>query len=81
MKLLKNILIYRKYSKSLDFKPKCKDCKNYIKYIDNGKEIEGLGNCRINGYDSKYGKVYFYSITCRYTELYCGEKGKYFEKI
>ena len=33
MKLLKNILIYRKYSKSLDFKPKCKDCKNYIKYI------------------------------------------------
>ena len=78
MKLLKNITILRNYASSTKFTPKCSDCKNYIKYINNGKEYKGLSTCLINNYSLKSSKVYFYTETCRNTELYCGKEGKFF---
>lgn len=60
--------------------PKCSDCKNYIKHIENGIEHEGLGKCRINGYRLESGPVWFYTVSCRNSDIYCGEKGKFFQK-
>ena len=59
---------------------KCVECKHFIKHIENGKEYDGLGKCRINGYTLKSGPVYFYASSCRNNDIYCGEKGKFFKK-
>ena len=80
MKLLKNIFNFRNYASLTEFTPKCKDCKNNIKHIKNGKEYEYLSTCRINMYmlKNKSCAVYFNSEICRNTENYCGKKGKFF---
>ena len=59
---------------------KCVNCKNFIKHVENGKEYDGLGKCRINGYTLQSGTVYFYASSCRMNDIYCGEKGKFFKK-
>ena len=63
--------------------PKCTDCKNFIKHIENGIKYDELGKCRINGYSFYNEKpVYFYANSCRmeYNEKYCGPNGIFFKK-
>jgi len=64
------------------FKPSCLDCKNYIKHVENGKEYPDLGKCKKNGYylPKLNEQYYFYAVSCRKSELYCGKDGKYFDK-
>lgn len=59
---------------------KCTDCKNFIPYIENNISYDGLGKCRVNGYNLKTGPVYFYASLCRKDKIYCGEKGNFFIK-
>lgn len=79
-------LIMRKISmlkellpKNMDYKD-CKECKNFIKHIENGKEYDGLGKCKINGYTLSDGPTYFYAKSCRNNELYCGKNATFFKK-
>ena len=60
--------------------PKCVDCKNFIKHIENGKEYNGLGKCKINGYSLSSERTHFYAFSCRNNDIYCGKDGKYFSK-
>ncbi len=62
--------------------PKCVDCKNFIKFTSKGKEYDNLGACKKNGYflPNTYVTVNFYANSCRKYDLYCGQKGLYFEK-
>ena len=81
MRIFKNIFKFnRNYTISNQNIPKCKDCKNYVKHVENDKEYEGLGKCRINGYNLQSGPVYFYTSSCRNSEIYCGKNGKFFNK-
>ncbi len=70
----------KQFTTSCNSIPKCIDCKNYIKHTDNGKVYIGLGKCNINGYNLKSGPVWFYANSCRNSDVYCGEKGKFFKK-
>jgi len=66
---------------SKDFFPKCVDCKNFIKHIENNKEYDDLGKCKKNGYflPNTLGTVNFYAISCRKDVKYCGKNGLNFE--
>ena len=67
---------------SKDFFPKCVDCKNFIKHIENKKEYDDLGKCKKNGYilPKTLGSVYFYAVSCRTDDKYCGKSGLHFRK-
>lgn len=64
-----------------DLLPKCIDCKNFIKHIENDKEYDNLGKCKKSGYflPNTIGVVNFYAFSCRTDEKFCGKTGKYFE--
>ena len=67
------------YSK--DIFPKCLDCKNFIKYVENNKEYNDLGKCKKSGYflPNTLGTVNFYAVSCRIDEKFCGKNGVLFE--
>jgi hypothetical protein len=73
-------IILRNFSEIKDTIVKCSDCKNFIPHIENNTSHDGLGKCRVNGYNLKSGPVYFYASLCRKDNIYCGEKGKFFVK-
>lgn len=75
----------RKFVTSLkDFFPRCVDCKNFIRYIENNIEYDGLGKCKKFGYflPNSLGNVNFYAVSCRMNndKNYCGEGGRHYEK-
>ena len=76
------IQIRKIVTSSKDLLPKCIDCKNFIKHIENGKEYPDLGKCNINGYflPNTLGPVYFYANSCRTDDKYCGKSGLHFRK-
>lgn len=73
--------IRRIITSSKDFFPKCVDCKNFIKYIENNKEYNDLGKCKKYGYflPNTLGTVNFYALSCRIDEKFCGKNGLNFE--
>ena len=75
------IQIRRLVTSSKDFFPKCVDCKNFIKHVENNKEYDDLGKCRKNGYflPNTQGAVHFYALSCRKDEKFCGKDGTNFE--
>lgn len=75
------IQIRKFVTSSKDFFPKCVDCKNFIKYVENNKEYDDLGKCRKNGYllPNTIGSVYFYANSCRNDDKFCGKSAIYFE--
>ena len=75
------IQIRKIVTSSKDFFPKCVDCKNFIKHIENNKEYHDLGKCRKNGYflPNSLESYNFYAISCRKDKKYCGKSGQYFE--
>jgi hypothetical protein len=80
MRLLKkNFNIIRTINTSGNIVPKCRDCKNYIKHVENNIEYESLGKCKKNGYNLKHESYYFNSSACRKSEIFCGDSGKFFE--
>jgi hypothetical protein len=66
---------------SKDFFPKCVDCINFIKHVENNKEYDDLGKCKRNGYflPNTLVTVNFYALSCRKDERICGKNGQYFE--
>jgi hypothetical protein len=40
------IQIRKFITSSKDFFPKCVDCKNFIKHVENNKEYNDLGKCK-----------------------------------
>ena len=75
------IQIRKIVTSSKDFFPKCVDCKNFIKHVENNKEYDDLGKCRKNGYylPNTLGTVNFYALSCRKDEKFCGKNGSHFE--
>lgn len=73
--------IKRFITSSKDFFPKCVDCTNFIKHIENNKEYDDLGKCKRNGYflPNTLGTVNFYALSCRKDDKFCGKTGIYFE--
>ena len=79
--IIKNIFNIRQFITSTELLfPKCSDCKYFIKHIENGKQHDGLGKCKKNGYNLLSGPVYFYALSCRNSEIMCGIKGKFFHE-
>ena len=78
--IIKNIFNIRQIVTSAELLfPKCSDCKYFIKHIENGKHHDGLGKCKKNGYNLLSGPVYFYALSCRTDEKFCGKNGLNFE--
>ena len=75
------IQIRKMATSSKDIFPKCLDCKNFIKYIENNKEYNDLGKCKKSGYflPNTLGTVNFYAVSCRTDENFCGKNGVLFE--
>lgn len=75
------IQIRKIFTSSKDLFPKCIDCKNFIKHIENNKEYDDLGKCKKSGYflPNTLGTVNFYALSCRTDEKHCGKNGLKFE--
>lgn len=75
------IQIRKMVTSSKDLLPKCIDCKNFIKHIENNKEYNNLGKCKKSGYflPNTLGTVNFYALSCRTDEKLCGKNGLLFE--
>ena len=75
------IQIRKMYISLKDFFPKCLDCKNFIKHVENNKEYNDLGKCKKSGYflPNTLGTVNFYAVSCRTDEKFCGKNGILFE--
>ena len=75
------IQIRKIFTSSKDLFPKCIDCKNFIKHIENNKEYDDLGKCKKSGYflPNTLGTVNFYALSCRTDEKHCGKYGLKFE--
>ena len=75
------IQIRKIVTSSKDFFPKCVNCKNFIKHVENNKEYDDLGKCKRNGYflPNTLVTVNFYALSCRKDERICGKTGMYFE--
>ena len=75
------IQIRKMATSSKDIFPKCLDCKNFIKYVENNKEYNDLGKCKKSGYflPNTLGTVNFYAVSCRRDENFCGKNGVLFE--
>ena len=75
------IQIRKMATSSKDLLPKCIDCRNFIKHIENNKEYNDLGKCKKSGYflPNTLGTVNFYALSCRTDEKFCGKNGLLFE--
>lgn len=75
------INIRKMSTSSKDILPKCIDCRNFIKHIENNKEYNDLGKCKKSGYflPNTLGTVNFYAVSCRTDEKFCGKAGQNFQ--